>query len=535
MTEKILFGYGKEAASLELDKLNRHGVIAGATGTGKTITLKVLAEQLSEAGIPVFLSDIKGDLASLAEANKSDDLGERLAATQYTTFEPTAYPVEIWDVLGEEGLPVRITISEMGPILLSRLLGLNETQTGILNIVFAVADEQGLLLIDLMDLRAMLNYVGDNAKELGSHYGTISKASIGVILRSIVVLEQQGGERFFNEPSLDISDFIRQAQDGRGIINVLNAKQLYTLPTLYATVLLALLSELYEELPEVGDLPKPKLVFFFDEAHSLFDGTPKALLDQIELIVRLIRSKGVGVFFVTQNPTDIPDAVASQLGNRVQHGLRAFTPKELSVVKAVAQTFRQETDLDLEKMIQELKVGEAVVSTLQADGTPSFADRVMIYPPQSKIGTIDPSVLLATLNQSTLLEKYQETINRESAHEQLSELVAQQEAALIAEAELVEQEKLAADKAAEAERLAKEYEKANAKKEAALAKELERQRKETQRELERAQNAAQKARTNTRSRRTESPMDRFTKNMMSAVGREVGKVITRGITGMFKR
>ena len=535
VTEKVYLGFGKEVASLELDKLNRHGIIAGATGTGKTITLKVLAEQLSDAGIPVFLSDIKGDLASLAEANTNDNLQGRLEATQYTTFEPKQYPVEIWDVLGDEGLPVRITISEMGPILLARLLGLNDTQTGILNIVFAVADEQGLLLIDLMDFRAMLNYVAENAKELASHYGTISKASIGVILRSIVVLEQQGGARFFNEPSLEINDFLRQAQDGRGVINILNAKQLYTLPTLYATVLLALLSELYEELPEVGDLDKPKLVFFFDEAHSLFEGTPKALLDQIELIVRLIRSKGVGVFFVTQNPTDIPDTVASQLGNRIQHGLRAFTPKELTVVKAVAQTFRQEVDMDLEKVIQELKVGEAVVSTLQADGTPSFADRVMIYPPQSKIGTIDPTVLLSLINHSTLLVKYQETINRTSAHEQLNELVAEQEAALIAEAEAAEHEAVAAKQAAEAERLTQEHEKAEAKQEAALAKELERQRKEAEKEFERAQKAAEKARTKTSTRRTDSPMDRFTKNIMSSVGREVGKALTRGITGMFKR
>ena len=535
MTDKVYFGYGNEVAALELNKLNRHGIIAGATGTGKTITLKVLAEQLSDAGIPVFLSDIKGDLASLAQANKNDNLQERLEATHYTKFEAKEYPVEIWDVLAEEGLPVRITVSEMGPILLSRLLGLNDTQTGILNIVFAVADEQGLLLIDLMDLRAMLNYVAENAKELGSHYGAISKASIGVIMRSLVVLEQQGGERFFNEPSLEISDFIRQTEEGRGVINVLNAKQLYTLPTLYATVLLALLSELYEELPEVGDLDKPKLVFFFDEAHSLFDGTPTALLDQIELIVRLIRSKGVGVFFVTQNPTDIPDAVASQLGNRIQHGLRAFTPKEIKVVKAVAQTFRQESATDLEKVIQELKVGEAVVSTLQADGTPSFADRVMIYPPQSKIGTIDPSLLLSLINQSPLLEKYQESINRESAHEQINQLVAEEAEALIAEAELAEQEKVAAQKAAEAERLAQEQEKAQAKQEAALAKELERQRKEAEKEVERAQKAAQKARSQSTSRRSDSPMDRFTKNVMSSVGREVGKALTRGITGMFKR
>lgn len=526
MTEKVYFGYGKDVASIELSKLNRHGIIAGATGTGKTITLKVLAEQLSAAGIPVFLSDIKGDIASLAEAHTGDGLEERLTATQYTTYEPQNYPVEIWDVFGVEGMPLRITISELGPILLSRLLGLNETQTGILNIVFAVADERELLLIDLMDLRAMLNYVADHAQELGQHYGTISKASVGVILRSIVVLEQQGGQQFFNEPSLEIADFMRQSADGRGVINILNAKHLYTQPTLYATVLLALLSELYEDLPEVGDLPQPKLVFFFDEAHSLFDGTPKALLDKIELIVRLIRSKGVGVFFITQNTTDIPEAVASQLGNRIQHGLRAFTPKELKTVKAVADSFRQESGEDLAQVIQVLKVGEAVVSTLQADGTPSMADRVMIYPPQSHIGTIDSSKLLQVINQSPLLEKYQESINRESAHEQITALIEMEEAALIAEAE-------AAAQAAEAERLAKEQAKAEAKQEAELAKELEKQRKQAEKENERARQAAQKARTS--ARRADSAMDRFTKNIMSSVGREVGKAVSRGITGMFKR
>jgi len=496
MSDVLQFGYGRSVAELQLKRLNRHGIIAGATGTGKTVTLKVLAEQMSEAGIPVFLSDIKGDLISLAQEHTEPVSAERLEATHYATYEPASYPVELWDVTGEKGIPVRMTISEMGPVLLTRLLGLNETQESILNIVFSVADERGLLLIDMMDLRAMLNFVAENAAELSQYYGNIPARSVGAILRSLVVLEQQGAKIFFGEPSLDIADLMQTDESGRGVINILNATQLFSQPTLYSTVLLALLSELYEVLPEVGDLDKPKMVFFFDEAHVLFKDAPKVLLEKIELIVRLIRSKGVGVFFVTQNPTDIPDSVASQLGNRIQHGLRAFTPKELKTVTVVAETFRQEADQDLAKLIQELKVGEAVVSVLAADGTPTYADRVMIYPPKSLLGTADPSLVNALINRSSLMDKYGEAINRESAHEQIAVWAQEKEAAL--------QESLEKEEAEKAQKKAEQSEKAEEK-------------------------AAKKTSS---PRKTDSAMDRFTKNVMSAVGREAGRILMRGITGM---
>ena len=496
MSDVLQFGYGRSVAELQLKRLNRHGIIAGATGTGKTVTLKVLAEQMSEAGIPVFLSDIKGDLISLAQENTEPVSAERLVATHYATYEPASYPVELWDVTGEKGIPVRMTISEMGPVLLTRLLGLNETQESILNIVFSVADERGLLLIDMMDLRAMLNFVAEHATELSQYYGNIPARSVGAILRSLVVLEQQGAKIFFGEPSLDIADLMRTDESGRGVINILNATQLFSQPTLYSTVLLALLSELYEVLPEVGDLDKPKMVFFFDEAHVLFKDAPKVLLEKIELIVRLIRSKGVGVFFVTQNPTDIPDSVASQLGNRIQHGLRAFTPKELKTVTVVAETFRQEAGQDLAKVIQELKVGEAVVSVLAADGTPTYADRVMIYPPKSLLGTADPSLVNGLINRSSLMDKYGEAIDRESAHEQIVAWAQEKEAAL--------QESLEKEEAEKAQKKAEQSEKAEEK-------------------------AAKKTSS---PRKTDSAMDRFTKNVMSAVGREAGRILMRGITGM---
>lgn len=506
MTNTITFGYGESPVTLELDQLNRHGIIAGATGTGKTVTLKVIAEQLSQAGIPVFLSDIKGDLMSLAEENRSDNLQERLEATHYSDYRPQSFPVEIWDVLAKEGIPLRMTISEMGPILLSRLLGLNETQEGILNIAFSVADSEGLLLIDLMDLRAILNFVGEHASLLSSHYGTISTRSIGVIIRSLVVLENQGGNLFFGEPNIDLQDFMRQDECGRGIINILNSKEVFNQPTLYSTVLLALLSELFETLPEVGDLDKPKLVFFFDEAHLLFKDTPKALVEKIELVVRLIRSKGVGVFFVTQNPTDIPNSVGSQLGNRIQHSLRAFTPKEIKTVKAVAETFRQEEGRDLSQEIQELKVGEAIVSMLGPDGTPTIAQRALIYPPMSHLGTIDPNLSLRIVNQSPMLDKYEESINRESAHEMIEKTVAETEAALIEDASrpLNTEEVLVEEKESES-----------------IFDAIGRSIKEST--------------LSSRSRKTDSNFDRFTKNLMSQVGREVGRVVSRGITGMFKK
>lgn len=525
MTQTISFGYGTKPAQLLSNKLNRHGVIAGATGTGKTVTLKVLAEQLSEAGVPVLLSDIKGDLASLAEKGEvTEKIAERLKKVHVEDFEPSSYPVAFWDIFGENGINIRTTISEMGPILLSQLLGLNETQEGILNIAFKVADEQGLLLIDIKDLRAMLNYVGAHASELRNLYGNIAQQSIGTILRSLLVLEQQGGNQFFGEPAFEIGDLFKTDASGRGTINVLSSEKLFQTPKLYATFLLWFLSELYENLPEVGDLDKPKLVFFFDEAHVLFNQSNPAVQAKIELIVRLIRSKGISIFFVTQNPTDIPNAVASQLGNRIQHGLRAFTPAEQKNVKAVAETFRQEEGKDLVSVITNLKVGDAVVSTLQEDGSPSFAEVVSIYPPKSKLDAVDAFVRQQLVNQSPFYDKYVEMFDRESAHEQL--LALEQQFQQEQEEVLAQRE---AEKQAEAERKEAEKQEALAQKEAEKQAKLEEKERERQeRELERqARQAATK--------KGDSAMDRFTKNIMSSVGREVGRVITRGVMGLFKK
>ena len=525
MTQTISFGYGSKPAQLLSNKLNRHGVIAGATGTGKTVTLKVLAEQLSEAGVPVLLSDIKGDLASLAEKGEvTEKIAERLKKVHVEDFEPSSYPVAFWDIFGENGINIRTTISEMGPILLSQLLGLNETQEGILNIAFKVADEQGLLLIDIKDLRAMLNYVGAHASELRNLYGNIAQQSIGTILRSLLVLEQQGGNQFFGEPAFEIGDLFKTDASGRGTINVLSSEKLFQTPKLYATFLLWFLSELYENLPEVGDLDKPKLVFFFDEAHVLFNQSNPAVQAKIELIVRLIRSKGISIFFVTQNPTDIPNAVASQLGNRIQHGLRAFTPAEQKNVKSVAETFRQEEGKDLVSVITNLKVGDAVVSTLQEDGSPSFAEVVSIYPPKSKLDAVDAFVRQQLVNQSPFYDKYAEMFDRESAHEQL--LALEQQFQQEQEEALAQRE---AEKQAEAER--KEAE----KQEALAQKEAERQAKLEEKEREREQKELERQARQAATKRGDSAMDRFTKNVMSSVGREVGRVITRGVMGLFKK
>ena len=508
MTQTISFGYGSKPAQFMANKLNRHGVIAGATGTGKTVTLKVLAEQLSEAGVPIFLSDIKGDLASLAEKGEvTEKIAERLAKVHVEDFEPSSYPVAFWDVFGENGINIRTTISEMGPILLAQLLGLNETQEGILNIAFKVADDQGLLLIDIKDLRAMLNYVGAHAGELRNLYGNIAQQSIGSILRSLLVLEQQGGDQFFGEPAFEINDLFKQDQNGRGVINILASEKLFQTPKLYATFLLWFLSELYENLPEVGDLDKPKLVFFFDEAHVLFGQSNAAVQEKIELIVRLIRSKGISIFFVTQNPTDIPNAIASQLGNRVQHGLRAFTPAEQKNVKAVAETFRQEDGQDLVTVI---------VSTLQEDGSPSFAEVVSIYPPKSKLDAGDPLVRQQLINQSAFYDKYAEMFDRESAHEQLAALDEQFQQEK--EAEIAQKE---AEKQAELER--KEAE----KQEALAQKEAEKQAKLEEKEREREQKELERQARQAATKRGDSAM--------SSVGREVGRVITRGVMGLFKK
>ncbi|WP_299021276.1 MULTISPECIES: helicase HerA-like domain-containing protein [unclassified Tepidimonas] len=404
---------------LRLDKANRHGLVTGATGTGKTVTLQTLAEGFSRHGVPVFMADVKGDLTGISQPGRIEGkLAQVLAERGIPAPEPAACPVTLWDVFGQQGHPVRATISDMGPLLLARMLGLNETQTGVLNLVFKIADDQGLLLLDLKDLRAMLQHVGDHARQYTTQYGNISAASVGAIQRGLLALEQQGADRFFGEPMLDIADLM-QTVDGRGVVNILAADQLLHAPRLYGTFLLWLLSELFETLPEVGDVDKPKLVFFFDEAHLLFDDAPKVLVERIELVVRLIRSKGVGVFFVTQNPLDIPDSILGQLGNRVQHALRAFTPRDQKAVKAAAQTMRPKPGLDLEAAITELGVGEALVSLLDAKGRPSETERVWVLPPASRLGPVTPPERQALLRSSLVAGVYEQTIDRESAYERL--------------------------------------------------------------------------------------------------------------------
>ena len=398
---------------------NRHGLITGATGTGKTVTLQTLAENFSRIGVPVFMADIKGDLTGASQPGKiGDKLAGVLKERGLDLPTPQACPTTLWDVFGEQGHPVRATISDMGPLLLGRMLNLNETQLGVLNLVFKIADDNGLLLLDLKDLRAMLQYVGDNAKDFTTEYGNISSASVGAIQRGLLQIEQQGGDKFFGEPMLNIQDFM-QTVDGQGVINILAADKLMNSPRLYATFLLWMLSELFETLPEIGDPEKPKLVFFFDEAHLLFNEAPKVLIERIELVVRLVRSKGVGVYFVTQNPLDIPDSVLAQLGNRVQHALRAFTPRDQKAVKATATTMRQKPGLDIETAITELAVGEALVSFLDAKGRPSVTERVFVLPPASQLGPITPPQRQALIAQSLVAGIYEKVVDRESAYEKL--------------------------------------------------------------------------------------------------------------------
>ena len=419
-TDKIFVGKGDKAQFLNLKYANRHGLISGATGTGKTVSLQVLAEGFSNAGVPVFLADIKGDIAGLSQPIKLKPfLTKRAEKIELSPYEPSGFPVRLWDLFGKQGHPIRATISEMGPLLISRLLDLNDTQEGVLTLAFRLADDEGLLLLDLKDLRALLKEVSVRSKELSAEYGLVSKASIGAIQRRLLTLEEQKGNLFFGEPALELDDLMHVDRDGRGMINILAADKLMQTPKLYATFLLWLLSELFEEMPEVGDPEKPKLVFFFDEAHLLFEDAPKALLNRIEMVVRLIRSKGVGVYFCTQNPLDVPDDVSSQLGNRIQHALRAFTPKERKVVKAAAETFRPSPKFKTFDVITELGIGEALVSTLESKGRPSIVDRTLIRPPQSRMGPITRKERNAILDSSPLSEVYDETIDRKSAHELL--------------------------------------------------------------------------------------------------------------------
>jgi DNA helicase HerA-like ATPase len=422
--DRIFIGKAEQPAWLTLGLANRHGLVTGATGTGKTVSLQVMAEGFARAGVPVFAADIKGDLSGISEVGDAKEFILKRAADMGLKFEPDQFSTIFWDVFGEQGHPVRATVSEMGPLLLSRMMDLNDVAEGVLNIAFRVADEQGLLLLDMKDLRAILSFIAEHAAELTTQYGNVSKATVGTIQRQLLVLENQGGARFFGEPALVLKDFMRTDRDGRGMINILVADKLMQSPQLYATFLLWMLSELFEQLPEAGDPPKPKLVFFFDEAHLLFNDAPKALMDKIEQVVRLIRSKGVGVYFVTQNPIDVPDKVLAQLGNRVQHALRAFTPRDQKAVAAAAQTFRPNPKLDTAQVIMELGKGEALVSFLEGNGTPAMVERIMVRPPSARIGPITPEERKAIMDQSPVKGKYDTTIDSESAYEILQKRVA---------------------------------------------------------------------------------------------------------------
>jgi DNA helicase HerA-like ATPase len=426
MAEPLLIAKNAQTECVLLPGLaNRHGLVTGATGTGKTVTLQTMAENFSKIGVPVFMADVKGDLTGISQAgNNAQKLAAVLKDRGLPAPQPFACPTTLWDVFGEQGHPVRATISDMGPLLLGRMLALNETQAGVLNLVFKIADDNGLLLLDLKDLRAMLRHVGDNAGQFTTEYGNISAASVGIIQRGLLQIEAQGGEHFFGEPMLNIEDFLQTDSAGLGVVNILTADKLMNSPRLYATFLLWVLSELFEQLPEIGDPEKPKLVFFFDEAHLLFDEAPKVLLERIELVVRLVRSKGVGVYFVTQNPLDIPDSVLAQLGNRVQHALRAFTPRDQKAVKATAQTMRQKPGLDIETAITELAVGEALVSFLDAKGRPSVTERVFVLPPGSQIGPITAAQRKALIDNSIVAGVYEKAVDRESAYEKLQQRAA---------------------------------------------------------------------------------------------------------------
>lgn len=483
---KLLIAKGEKELCIVPKMANRHGLIAGATGTGKTVTLKVMAESFSGMGVPVFLTDIKGDISgTMCPGEMNENITKRVEKLGLTGFYPQQFPVRFWDVFGKDGHSVRATISDIGPLLLSRILDLNDTQRGVLNIAFRVADENGWLLLDLKDLKAMLQYLGQHTKELSLEYGNISRRSVSAIMRSLLTIADQGGEYFFGEPAFDVKDWMQTTYDGKGYINIMDCVQLFQHPALYSTFMLWLLSELYENLPEVGDMDKPKMVFFFDEAHLLFDDAPKVLLQKIEQVVRLIRSKGVGVYFITQSPTDIPDSILAQLGNRVQHALRAYTPAEQKKVKAAADSFRRNPAFKTQDAITELNTGEALISFLDEKGAPSVVEMATILPPQSRLGAASDAERQMNMNNSGMAGKYDDIIDRESAYEILNG-VGQQ-------AGVIELEK-ARRKAAEEERKAAlEAEKLAAKEEAARLKALEKEQLARQKAAERELLAQQKA------------------------------------------
>ncbi len=507
-SHKVWLATGEQPVYLEPSMANRHGLIAGATGTGKTVTLKVLAESFSEMGVPVFVADIKGDLTGMCmQGEETKHIRRSIDNMHIENFTYTAYPVRFFDVYGKQGHPVRTTISEMGPDLLSRLLGLNDTQSGILSIVFRIADEQGLLLLDLKDLRSMVQYVGDNAKDYKLTYGNISSQSVGAIQRALLKLEDEGGDIFFGEPALELEDWFDWDEDGKGAMNILECQELFQHPLLYGTFLLWMLSELSEVLPEAGDLDKPKIAFFFDEAHLLFDDAPKALVDKVEQVVRLIRSKGVSVWFITQQPSDLPDSVLSQIGNRVQHALRAYTPKDQKGLRAAAQSFRENPAFDTEEVLQALGVGEALISVLDADGVPTIVQKANIMPPRSSMkAAAEQSVQNAVMN-SPLHQKYGQAIDRESAYEMIEDLRedAEEQAQMEAEREAFEKEKAAYQKQKQKE---------------------ERQRRTSSR-----------SRSSSRSNQTviEKSLQKSINTAANTIGRELGKQLVRGLLGTFKR
>jgi len=520
-TTELFLGATAEGVrqSLILKRANRHGLIAGATGTGKTVTLQGLAENFSAAGVPVFVADVKGDLSGIAMAGSATAkphaaFAERAAAIGDSAWQYRDTPVVFWDLFGEAGHPIRATVSEMGPLLLSRMLNLNHVQEGVLTIAFHVADEEGLLLLDLDDMQAMLAHVAGRADELTTRYGNVGKQSVGAIQRALLQLRTQGGDRFFGEPALDLADFRRIGDDGRGIVSVLAADKLMASPRLYATFLLWMLSELFETLPEVGDPDKPVLVFFFDEAHLLFDDASDALVDKVEQVVRLIRSKGVGIYFVTQNPIDIPDAVAGQLANRVQHALRAFTPKEARAIRAAAETFRANPGVDVAQAITELKTGEALVSVLQADGSPSPVERTLIRPPRSRVGPVTPDERDVLIETDVVGDRYDSAIDRESAAELLG-AKAEEAAAAAAAARA----RVAADKEAAL----------RAKDDARAAKEAERQRIAERREADRAAREEEKAARAAERAAANSPWSRATQSATRSAGSAVGRIVVNEI------
>ena len=550
---KLQIAKATEPVYLYPQLANRHGLISGATGTGKTVTLKTIAQSMSDAGIPTFLADIKGDVSGVAVAGEATEkLVIRLAGLGITDYDFHGCPTRFWDVYGEAGLPVRTTITEMGPILLARLLGLSEVQEGVLNIIFHIADDNGLLLLDLKDLRTMVNYVGEHAKEYTLSYGQIATQSIGAIQRALLQLQDAGGDVFFGEPALDINDWLKCDSEGKGYINVLDCVRLVQSPLLYSTFLLWMLSELYEQLPEVGDLDKPKICFFFDEAHLLFNDAPKALLDKVEQIVKLVRSKGVGVYFITQNPADIPNAVLAQLSNKVQHALRAYTPAEQKAIKAAAESFRVNPDFDTETVLTELATGEALISFLQEDGTPSIVQRAMVIAPTCSMDQAPADAKEYIVANDSLNSKYDVTFDRESAYEILNATaIAAAEAAeearrleeeakqRLAEEKEAEKQRIAEEKEAEKQRIAEEKEAERQR--IAQEKEAERQRIAAEKQAEReAREAAKKAEQEEKERIKKEEAEakaktKFIDAALTSASRAIGSGAARGLLGILKK